>query len=157
MGMLGEFREFALKGNVVDLAVGIIIGAAFTTIVTSLVDDVLMPPLGVLLGGIDFSDKYIQLTGRDQIYPSLVAARNAGAAVIAYGNFVNAVIKFVIVAFALFLIVKQMNNLKRLTERKAEAKPAAVPEDVKLLAEIRDILKDRPAPGAAPVRPSTPS
>lgn len=156
MGMLSEFREFALKGNVVDLAVGIIIGAAFTTIVTSLVDDVLMPPLGVLLGGIDFSDKYVQLTGRDQIYPSLAAARNAGAAVIAYGNFVNAVIKFVIVAFALFLIVKQMNNLKRLTERKAEAKAAEVPADVALLSEIRDILKDRPA-GSAPVRPTAPS
>jgi large conductance mechanosensitive channel len=147
MSMLQEFKEFALKGNVVDLAVGIIIGAAFTTIVTSLVDDVLMPPLGVILGGIDFSDKYIQLTNWDQTYPSLAAARTAGASVIAYGNFINAVIKFVIVAFALFVIIKQMNNLKRLTERKVadEPKPVEVPADVALLTEIRDLLKDRPA------------
>ncbi len=146
MSMLQEFKEFALKGNVVDLAVGIIIGAAFTTIVTSLVDDVLMPPLGVILGGIDFSDKYIQLTNWDQTYPSLAAARAAGAAVIAYGNFINAVIKFVIVAFALFIIIKQMNNLKRMTERKVadEPKPAEVPADVALLTEIRDLLKGRP-------------
>lgn len=146
MSMLQEFREFALKGNVVDLAVGIIIGAAFTTIVTSLVDDVLMPPLGVILGGIDFSDKYIQLTNWDQTYPSLAAARTAGASVIAYGNFINAVIKFVIVAFALFVIIKQMNNLKRMTERKVadEPKPAEVPADVALLTEIRDLLKGRP-------------
>jgi large conductance mechanosensitive channel len=146
MSMLQEFKEFALKGNVVDLAVGIIIGAAFTTIVTSLVDDVLMPPLGVILGGIDFSDKYIQLTNWDQDYPSLAAARAAGASVIAYGNFINAVIKFVIVAFALFIVIKQMNNLKRLTERKVadEPKPVEVPADVALLTEIRDLLKGRP-------------
>ena len=145
MSMLQEFREFALKGNVVDLAVGIIIGAAFTAIVSSLVDDVIMPPLGVILGGIDFSDKYIQLTNRDQIYPSLAAARDAGAAVIAYGNFVNAVIKFLIVAFALFIVIKQMNNLKRLTERKVEdePQPVEVPADIALLTEIRDLLKTR--------------
>jgi large conductance mechanosensitive channel len=146
MSMLQEFKEFALKGNVVDLAVGIIIGAAFTGIVSSLVDDVLMPPIGVILGGIDFSDKYIQLTNLDQTYPSLAAARTAGASVIAYGNFINAVIKFIIVAFALFIIIKQMNNLKRMTERKVadEPKPAEVPADVALLTEIRDLLKGRP-------------
>jgi large conductance mechanosensitive channel len=146
MSMLQEFKEFALKGNVVDLAVGIIIGAAFTGIVSSLVDDVLMPPIGVILGGIDFSDKYIQLTNWDQTYPSLAAARTAGASVIAYGNFINAVIKFIIVAFALFIIIKQMNNLKRMTERKVadEPKPAEVPADVALLTEIRDLLKGRP-------------
>ncbi|WP_349262494.1 large conductance mechanosensitive channel protein MscL [Geminicoccus sp.] len=143
--MLQEFKEFALKGNVVDLAVGIIIGAAFTTIVTSLVDDIIMPPIGVLLGGIDFSEKYIQLTNWDQSYPSLRAARDAGTAVIGYGNFINAVIKFVIVAFALFIVIKQMNNLKRLTERKVEdaPKPAEVPADIALLSEIRDLLKGR--------------
>ena len=143
MSMLQEFKEFALKGNVVDLAVGIIIGAAFTVIVTSLVDDILMPPIGVLLGGIDFSDKYIQLTGRDQIFASLQAARDGGAAVIAYGNFINAVIKFVIVAFALFMVIKQMNNLKRMTERKVEDAPSApeIPADIALLTEIRDALK----------------
>ena len=142
MSMLQEFKEFALKGNVVDLAVGIIIGAAFTVIVTSLVDDILMPPIGVLLGGIDFSDKYIQLTNRDQIFASLQAARDGGAAVIAYGNFINAVIKFVIVAFALFMVIKQMNNLKRMTERKVteEAKAPEVPADIALLTEIRDAL-----------------
>ncbi len=147
MSMLQEFKEFALKGNVVDLAVGIIIGAAFTTIVTSLVDDILMPPIGVLMGGIDFSDKYIQLTNWDQSYPSLAAARDAGAAVMAYGNFINAVIKFVIVAFALFIVIKQMNNLKRMTERKVEEAPKApeVPADVALLTEIRDLLKKNPA------------
>jgi large conductance mechanosensitive channel len=147
MSILQEFKEFALKGNVVDLAVGIIIGAAFTAIVSSLVDDVIMPPLGVLLGGIDFSDKYIQLTNWDQSYPSLAAARDAGTAVIAYGNFINAVIKFLIVAFALFIVIKQVNNIKRLTERKVAEEPKApeIPADVALLTEIRDLLKGRPA------------
>lgn len=144
--MLKEFQEFALKGNVLDMAVGIIIGAAFTAIVSSMVDDLIMPPLGVLLGGIDFSDKYIQLTMRDQTFASLAAARQAGAAVIAWGSFVNAVIKFVIVAFALFILIKQFNNLKRMLEReRAVEKPAApaVPADVALLTEIRDLLAKR--------------
>ncbi len=144
--MLKEFQEFALKGNVLDMAVGIIIGAAFTAIVSSMVDDLIMPPLGVLLGGIDFSDKYIQLTMRDQAFASLAAARQAGAAVIAWGAFVNAVIKFVIVAFALFMLIKQFNNLKRMLEREhAAAEPAApaLPADVALLTEIRDLLAKR--------------
>jgi large conductance mechanosensitive channel len=144
--MLKEFQEFALKGNVLDMAVGIIIGAAFTAIVSSMVDDIIMPPIGVVLGGIDFSDKYIQLTMRDQIYPSLAAARAAGAAVLAWGSFVNAVIKFVIVAFALFILIKQFNNLKRMLEREKAAKPAepaAPPQDVVLLTEIRDLLARR--------------
>jgi large conductance mechanosensitive channel len=101
--MLKEFKEFALRGNVLDLAVGIIIGAAFTAIVNSLVEDVLMPPIGVILGGVDFSDWYLQLTLRDREFPSLQAARQAGAAVIAFGAFLNAVIKFLIVAFAVFV------------------------------------------------------
>ena len=145
--MLKEFREFALKGNVIDLAVGIIIGAAFTAIVTSLVDDVIMPPVGVVLGGVDFSDKYIMLTMRDQLFPSLAAARQAGASVLAYGSFINAVIKFLIVAFALFIVIKQFNNLKRLIERQeAGAAPAdtPLPADVVLLTEIRDVLRQRP-------------
>jgi large conductance mechanosensitive channel len=144
--MLKEFKDFALKGNVLDLAVGIIIGAAFTAIVTSLVDDVIMPPLGVLLGGVDFSDKYIQLTMRDQLFPSIAAARAGGASVLAFGSFINAIIKFVIVAFALFLVIKQFNNLKRMIE-KQEAIPqtdAPVPADVALLTEIRDLLAKRP-------------
>lgn len=144
--MLKEFQEFALRGNVIDMAVGVIIGAAFTAIVSSMVDDVIMPPIGVILGGIDFSDKYIQLTMRDQIYPSLAAARAAGAAVLAWGSFVNAVIKFVIVAFALFILIKQFNHLKKMLE-KEQAKPAAAPAeppaDVKLLTEIRDLLAKR--------------
>jgi large conductance mechanosensitive channel len=141
--MLKEFREFALRGNVLDMAVGIIIGAAFTTIVQSLVDDVLMPPLGVLLGGVDFSNYFLPLTLSEQSYASVDQARTAGVAVIAYGNFINALIKFVIVAFALFLIIKQMNNLKRMMEKEQAAKPAEAeaPADVKLLSEIRDILK----------------
>ena len=141
--MLKEFKEFALKGNVLDLAVGIIIGAAFTAIVTSLVEDVIMPPIGVLLGGVDFSDWYLQLTNRDQTYPSLQAARAGGAAVIAFGAFLNAVIKFVIVAFAVFLLVKQVNNLRRLIDRKeAEAPPPPPSAEIVLLGEIRDLLRN---------------
>jgi large conductance mechanosensitive channel len=140
--MLNEFKEFALKGNVLDLAVGIIIGAAFTAIVNSLVEDLIMPPVGVLLGGVDFSDWYLQLTNRDQTYPSLLAARGAGAAVIAFGSFVNAVIKFVIVAFAVFLLVKQVNNLRRLVDRReADAPPPPPSQEVVLLGEIRDLLR----------------
>lgn len=144
--MLKEFKEFALKGNVLDLAVGIIIGAAFTAIVTSLVDDVIMPPIGVLLGGVDFSDYYLQLTNRDHSYPSLQAARGAGAAVIAFGSFVNAVIKFVIVAFAVFLLVRQVNNLRRLVERGEAAAPPPPPAaELVVLEEIRDLLKGQAA------------
>lgn len=141
--MLQEFKEFALKGNVLDMAVGIIIGAAFTTIVSSLVDDVLMPPIGVLLGGVDFSDYYLQMTMRDQDFISLEAAREAGAAVIAYGNFINALIKFVIVALALFLIVKNINNLKRMMERKeaVESEAAPPPRQEVLLEQIRDAIR----------------
>ena len=140
--MLKEFKEFALKGNVLDLAVGIIIGAAFTAIVTSLVEDVIMPPIGVLLGGVDFSDWYLQLTNRDQTYPSLQAARAAGVAVIAFGAFLNAVIKFVIVAFAVFLLVKQVNNLRRLIDRQEAEAPSPPPsQEVVLLGEIRDLLR----------------
>lgn len=145
--MLNEFREFALKGNVLDMAVGIIIGAAFTTIVSSLVDDVLMPPIGVLLGGIDFSDYYVQLTDRDTAYRSLTAARDGGASVIAYGNFINAVIKFVIVAFALFLIIKNINRLKRMVEKQEakEVEAAPPPRQEVLLEEIRDAIRAKPA------------
>src|SRR6202050_3215015 len=108
--MWREFRDFAMRGNGVDLAVGIIVGAAFTTIVTSLVNDLLMPPLGLLLGGIDFSDFFITLKGGS--YPTVAAAKAAGAVTLNYGLFINAVIKFVIVAFAVFLLVKQINRMK---------------------------------------------
>lgn len=140
--MLEEFKQFALKGNVLDMAVGIIIGAAFTAIVTSLVEDVIMPPIGVILGGIDFSDYFVQLTKRDTLYATVQAARDNGAAVLAFGSFVSAVIKFLIVAFAVFVLIKQFNNLKRMLEKQDAQKPAP-PADVVLLTEIRDLLKAR--------------
>jgi large conductance mechanosensitive channel len=111
MGMLKEFRDFAMRGNVIDMAVGIIIGAAFGGIVTSLVNDVIMPPIGLALGAVDFSDLFINLSDTD--YPSLAAAKEAGAPVIAYGAFINTVINFIIVAFAIFIVIKQLNRLKR--------------------------------------------
>ncbi|MCB1883005.1 MAG: large conductance mechanosensitive channel protein MscL [Geminicoccaceae bacterium] len=141
--MLKEFRRFALKGNVIDLAVGIIIGAAFTAIVSSLVDDLLMPPLGVLMGGIDFSDYFVNLS-RTTV-ASVDEAKRLGVPVIAYGLFVNAVVKFVIVAFALFVVVKQVNRLKDLMEH-GEAAPEDVPPPTRqevLLGEIRDLLAGR--------------
>jgi len=140
MGIVKEFQDFAVKGNVVDMAVGIIIGGAFGTIVKSLVDDIIMPPIGKMMGNIDFSDLFINLT--DIQYDSLDAAREAGAPVIAYGSFINNVISFLIVAWAVFMLVKAMNSLKK----KAEEEPAAAPEPPKeqvLLTEIRDLLKAR--------------
>jgi large conductance mechanosensitive channel len=109
--MLKEFKEFAMKGNVLDMAVGIIIGAAFGKIITSFVSDVLMPPLGLLLGSMDFSELFINLSG--QSYPTMAAAKEAGAATLNYGIFINTVIDFIIVAFAIFLLVRQVNRLKR--------------------------------------------
>lgn len=139
MGMMKEFKEFALKGNVMDMAVGIIIGGAFGTIVKSLVDDMLMPPLGALTGNVDFSDLYVNLSNIR--YDSLDAAREAGAPVIAYGLFINNIIAFLIVAFAVFLLVKGMNNLRKKAEDPAS--PAEPPADVKLLTEIRDAIRAR--------------
>jgi large conductance mechanosensitive channel len=109
--MLKEFKDFAMRGNVVDMAVGIIIGAAFGKIVTSLVKEVIMPPVGLLLGGVDFSNLYINLSGGD--YATLAAAQEAGAVTIGYGGFLNTILDFVIVAFVLFVVIKQMNRLKR--------------------------------------------
>ena len=138
--MLREFREFALRGNVLDMAVGIIIGAAFTTIVRSAVDDMIMPPIGLLLGGVDFSDLFLNLSGEEAA--SLAAAKEAGLPVIAYGLFINAVISFLIVAFVLFWIIRAMNMLKR-KEEAAPAPPAEPPREQVLLEEIRDLLKER--------------
>jgi large conductance mechanosensitive channel len=109
--MFKEFKEFAMRGNVLDLAIGVIIGAAFGAIVTSLVTDIIMPPIGLAMGGLDFKDLFVSLNG--QTYPSLAAAKTAGAPVIAYGNFLNTVINFLIVAFAIFLLVKQVNRFKK--------------------------------------------
>ncbi|MGB5947832.1 MAG: large conductance mechanosensitive channel protein MscL [Parvibaculum sp.] len=140
--MLKEFREFALKGNVVDMAVGIIIGAAFTTIVTSLVNDVLMPPIGVLLGGVDFSNYFLPLT-MGEAPASLDAAKAAGMPVLAYGRFINAIINFTIVAFALFMVIRQMNRLKERIAKGEAPAPSAPPRQEVLLEEIRDLLKTR--------------
>lgn len=134
--MLQEFKKFALRGNVIDLAVGIIIGAAFTTIVNSLVNDILMPPLGLLIGGIDFTDFFLTIKGGD--HATLAAAKEAGAVTINYGIFINAVVRFLIVAFAVFLLIKQIN---RLFLAKKDA-PALTKQEV-LLTEIRDLLKQK--------------
>jgi large conductance mechanosensitive channel len=141
--MLKEFRDFALRGNVLDLAVGIIIGAAFTAIVSSLVDDIIMPPIGLVLGGVDFSQLFVTLKG-DGTYNTVAQAKDAGAVTWNLGLFINAVIKFLIVAFAVFLLVKAINTLAR-KQPPAPPPPPAPPEDVVLLREIRDLLAKRPA------------
>ncbi len=139
--MWREFREFAMRGNVVDLAVGIILGVAFTTIVNSLVNDIIMPPLGLLIGGIDFSNFFLTLKGGS--FPTLEAAKAAGAVTINYGLFINAVIRFVIVAFAIFILVKQINRLRWQEEAKEPAAPPEPPREEVLLTEIRDLLGAR--------------
>jgi len=136
--MFAEFRTFIARGNVMDMAVGIIIGAAFTAIVTSLVNDILMPPVGVILGGIDFSNYFIDLSGGG--HESLAAAQEAGAATINYGLFINAIVNFLIVAFVIFLLVRQVNRLKR-EEAEAPSTPPAPSRSEELLAEIRDLLR----------------
>ncbi|MGE0160595.1 MAG: large conductance mechanosensitive channel protein MscL [Gemmatimonadales bacterium] len=143
--MLKEFREFAVKGNVLDMAVGIIIGAAFGTVVQSLVNDVLMPPIGIMLGGVDFSDLFVTLRqgGVPGPYATLAAAREAGAVTINYGVFANSVISFLIVAFAVFLLVRSFNKLKRQEAKAVDVPPAGPPADVVLLSENRDLLKQR--------------
>lgn len=144
--MLKEFREFAVKGNMLDMAVGIVIGAAFGTIVQSLVNDILMPPIGLLLGGVDFTNLFVTLSAGTVPgpYASLAAAQEAGAVTINWGVFVNALISFLIVGFALFLVVRSFNRLKRREEVAEEAPAPPEPSaEEKLLAEIRDLLKAR--------------
>ena len=144
--MLKEFKEFAIKGNMLDMAVGIVLGAAFGTIVTSLVNDVMMPPLGLLLGGVDFADKFILLSAGDPgaPYATLAAAREAGAVTLDWGVFLNAVISFLIIAIAVFMVVKGFNTLrKRVEAEKAAAPPPAPPAQEVLLGEIRDLLRKR--------------
>ncbi len=140
--MLEEFKKFALRGNVVDLAVGVIIGAAFGAIVNSLVQDVIMPIIGAVTGGLDFSNYYIPLSSKVQTGLAYADAKKQGA-VVGYGQFLTLAVNFTIVAFVLFLVIRAMNTLKS----KEEAKPAPVevPPDVKLLTEIRDLLAKRPA------------
>jgi large conductance mechanosensitive channel len=138
--MLEEFKKFALRGNVMDMAIGIIIGVAFGKIVTSFVADILMPPIGLLMGNVDFTDLFVNLSGGS--YASLEAAKQGGAVTINYGAWINTVIDFTIVAFVIFLVVKQINRLKK----KEEEAPAPPPEPSKqelLLGEIRDLLKQR--------------
>jgi large conductance mechanosensitive channel len=138
MGLIKEFRDFAVKGNVVDMAVGIIIGAAFGTIVKSLVDGVLMPPIGLLIGNVNFSQLFMDLSGEN--HATLAEAVAAGVPIIKYGAFIQSVIDFTIVALAVFVMVKAINAAKR----KEEIKPsvtAPTPEDILLLREIRDALK----------------
>ena len=132
--MLKEFKEFALKGNMVDLAIGVIIGAAFGGLVQSVVNDLLMPLIGVITGGVDFSQMYVQLSGESQ--PTLELAREAGAT-LAYGNFLTLLINFLIVAWVLFLVVKAMNRMKR---AEPPAAPPAPPAEVALHEQIRDLL-----------------
>lgn len=141
MSMMKEFREFAVKGNAFDLAVGVVLGAAFGRIVTSLVDDLLMPPFGYMLGGVDFTNLFWTLGPGE--YASLEAAKEAGAATINYGNFIQSIVSFLLVALALFLFVRVINRLRRENEEPAPA--PATPEDVVLLREIRDALQARRA------------
>lgn len=145
--MIQEFKDFIAKGNVMDMAVGIIIGAAFTAIVNSMVQDLINPIIGVITGGVDFTENYVVLSGGEGTYTSLAQAREAGAAVFAYGSFLTAVINFLIIAFVVFLLVRYVNRVKEMAVRKpeqpAEAAPAG-PTELDVLLEIRDTLK-RPA------------
>lgn len=136
--MLKEFREFAMRGNVLDMAIGVIIGGAFGKIVSSLVSDVLMPPLGLLLGKVDFSSLFLNMSGTPQ--PSLAAAKAAGAPTLNYGVFLQSVFDFIIIAFVIFMLVKQVNRFKK---EAPPAPPAGPTNEEKLLMEIRDALKDR--------------
>ena len=143
MGFIKEFKEFAVKGNVMDMAVGVIIGGAFGKIVTSLVNDVLMPVIGKLTGGVSFVDLFVNLG--DGNYKTLAEAKEAGAAVFAYGQFIQNIIDFVIVAFCIFMMIKGMNKLTKKKEEPKPAEPEAPkgPTQEELLAEIRDLLKKK--------------
>ena len=153
MSILKEFKEFAMRGNVVDLAVGVVIGAAFGKIVTSLVNDMIMPPIGKLTGGVDFNDKFINLDPEklnkyisahpeivDRAHVTLAQAKTAGASVIAYGSFLSTILDFVIVAFCIFLVVKAMNRLWKQPAPPPPAPPEPTAQE-KLLMEIRDLLR----------------
>jgi large conductance mechanosensitive channel len=135
-----EFQEFISRGNVVDLAIGVIMGAAFGKIVTALVNDIIMPPIGLILSGINFKDLYLPLNGKN--YGTLAEAQKDGAAILSYGNFINTIIEFVIVSACVFALVKAINVLRRKQEAAAAASPAPAPtKSEELLTEIRDLLK----------------
>ena len=137
MGLIGEFKAFAMRGNVIDMAVGIILGGAFGKIVSSLVTDVIMPPIGMLLGGVDFSNLAFILKPAEGETPAVT---------LGYGLFINAIINFVIIAFAIFMVIKAMNKATEATKKKEETAPVAPPElsmDQKLLSEIRDLLQQK--------------
>jgi len=136
--MLKEFRDFAMRGNLVDMAVGIIMGVAFGGLVNSMVNDIIMPIVGKVTGGVDFSNLFINLSGPQDQFASLKAAKDAGAATVNYGLFINLIINFIIVAFVMFMLIKGMNKMKK--EAPAPA-PAAPPRSEVLLAEIRDLLR----------------
>lgn len=136
MGFLKEFKEFAMRGSVIDLAVGVVIGGAFGKIVTSLVDDIIMPPIGFITGGVDFSQLKYVITEANE-------AAGVEEVSITYGNFVNVVIQFMIIAFCIFLVIKGINVLKRKEVVEEEAAPAEPTKEEALLAEIRDILKNK--------------
>jgi len=138
--MLKEFKEFAMRGNVMDMAIGIIIGAAFGKIVTSLVADIVMPPIGLLMGNVDFSNLFLNLS-MGEAYATIAEAEAAGAPIIKYGIFINTVLDFVIVAFAIFLLIRSLNKLKRKQEAAPPPAPPAPSAEEKLLAEIRDLLR----------------
>ena len=143
--MFKEFRDFALKGNVLDLAIGVIIGAAFGAIVSSIVDDVFMPIIGLILSGLDFSNLFIVLNNPGNVpVPSVAAAQAAGVATLNYGLFINAVVKFTIIAFVLFLVVKGINRLKRQAAAEPVATTPAPSSEEVLLTEIRDALRAAP-------------
>ena len=139
--MLKEFKDFAMKGNVLDMAIGVIIGGAFGKIVSSLVSDVLMPPIGLLLGGVDFTGLFLNLSGTTQ--PSLAAAKAAGAPTLNYGVFLQSVFDFIIIAFVIFMLVKQVNRFKKEAPPAPPSPPSEPTNEEKLLMEIRDALKGR--------------
>ena len=144
MGIVKEFKEFALRGNVVDMAVGIIIGAAFGKIVSSMVADVLMPPISKIMGGADFSNYFLNLNSDKGPFTTLAEAKAAGAATMNYGVFLNEVINFTIVAFAVFMLIKAINTARRKFEREKETSPPPAPTvDQTLLTEIRDAIRAR--------------
>jgi large conductance mechanosensitive channel len=140
--MLKEFKEFAMRGNVIDLAVGVVIGAAFGKIVTSLVNDIIMPPVGLLLGNADFSDLFVNLD-MSKSFASVAEAEAAGAPIIKYGLFINTVLDFMIVAFVIFMVIRGINKLQRKREAAPPPPPPPPSTEVVLLAEIRDLLRKR--------------